>query len=186
MERTENFFHGRLETRKGLQHPESLFQLASHRTDRGDAREERRATRERVVPASGSTMQSANHPAIQPVGQPRSRESQRRVRRPTERPTERQSSVGARRGTTCTLASSILLVVDRRSCSRPRRRFVLRYIRNVETHPRELFRRTVCHLKKISLSLLFLFLSLSLSLSLSLAISLSLSFLLSLSLSLFS
>lgn len=56
-----------------------------------------RATRERVVPAS--SMQSANHPAaIQPVGQPRSRESQRRVRRPSER----QSTVGARRGTTCT------------------------------------------------------------------------------------
>lgn len=56
-----------------------------------------RATRERVVPVS--SMQSANHPAaIQPVGQPRSRESQRRVRRPSER----QSTVGARRGTTCT------------------------------------------------------------------------------------
>ena len=40
----------------------------------------------RVVPASVSTVQSANHPAIQPVGQPRSRESQRRVRRPRDRP----------------------------------------------------------------------------------------------------
>lgn len=79
--------------------------LASEKTE--GRREEWRATRERVVPASDSTMQSANHPAIQPVGQPRSRESQRRVRRPTERPTVRQSSVGARRVNTCTFASSI-------------------------------------------------------------------------------
>lgn len=79
--------------------------LVSEKTE--GRREEWRATRERVVPASDSTMQSANYPAIQPVGQPRSRESQRRVRRPTERPTVRQSSVGARRGNTCTFASSI-------------------------------------------------------------------------------
>ena len=76
--RIEKFFHCDIFR---LQHPaEGEGGGVARRKESGEQQGKR------VVPASVSTVQSANHPAIQPVGQPRSRESQRRVRRPRDRP----------------------------------------------------------------------------------------------------
>lgn len=76
--RIEKFFHCDIFR---LQHPAEGEGGGVARRKESDEQQGKR-----VVPASVSTVQSANHPAIQPVGQPRSRESQRRVRRPRDRP----------------------------------------------------------------------------------------------------